>query len=283
MALDRRACRATGLRWRSRRALAAVGRRCHCAPRRHPRDLGTPGAPARPSRRCGVGFVFAFRAGTSQSAAGAFRGWIALALGIWLVVGDGSARSRPGPDSRRSSPSSASSASPWRTAGAYVAAVQRRMRPADEAALYLDAAAVFFALMAARGRHRLEHDQPGRGRRHPGPRRLLHRRAGTTFLLHLATHVPLRFAGPWEIFGGLAFAAAGYMGLLLPGPGPSRRPAPRRRRGRPARRPRRRALDRRGGRSPRYVKAADALRGLLPLGSATLTVVVAMLLVSSRR
>ena len=33
--------------------------------------------------------------------------------------------------------------------GAYVAAVRGRLRPAEEAALYLDAAAVFFGLMAA--------------------------------------------------------------------------------------------------------------------------------------
>ena len=103
----------------------------------------------------------------------------------------------------------------------------------------------------------------------------------TTLLLHLAMHVPLRFAGAWEMFSGAAFAAAGFLGLLtVSGPGPMTA-----------------ALHllvaagvllagHGGGlwtdeeaRSPRYIKTADTLRALLPVGSATLTVVIAVLLV----
>ncbi len=35
-----------------------------------------------------------------------------------------------------------------------------------------------------------------------------------TLLLLLATHVPFRFAGAWEMLVGVTFAAAGYLGLL---------------------------------------------------------------------
>ena len=104
----------------------------------------------------------------------------------------------------------------------------------------------------------------------------------TTLLLDLATHAPLRFVGPWEILVGLAFGAAGYLGLLtLTGPEPVTA-------GLHITVAIGALLAGHGGghwtdleqRTPRYLKAADTLRAILPLGSAMLTVAIGALLVS---
>ena len=88
------------------------------------------------------------------------------------------------------------------------------MRPADETAFYLDAAALFFGIMAAVviiGSSLLYDGHSVAVLAHGA---FFLGVLAATLLLDLATHVPLRFVGPWEILLGLAFAAAGYLGLL---------------------------------------------------------------------
>src|SRR6185503_13216941 len=109
---------------------------------------GTPGAQAIRVWAAAIGFAFAFRGW--HDAVGRrrrVRGWIALALGIWLI--SETARllaawtGQPALLAELSVVVFAVA-----SAGTYVAVVHGRMRRADEMAFYLDAAAVFFGLMA---------------------------------------------------------------------------------------------------------------------------------------
>ena len=100
------------------------------------------------------------------------------------------------------------------SAGTYVAVVRGRMRKADEMAFYLDAAAVFFGLMAVVvliGSGLLNDGQSVSLLAHGA---FFLGILAVTLLLLLATHAPLRFAGAWEMLAGVSFAAAGYLGLL---------------------------------------------------------------------
>ena len=115
--------------------------------------LATAGAPAPQLVRlaaAAIGFAFAFRGwhvavGRRRRRA---RGWITLAIGVWLVSETSRLVSawtgEPAILAELSVVGLAAVA-----AAAYVAATRGRMRPAEEAALYLDAAALFFAVTAA--------------------------------------------------------------------------------------------------------------------------------------
>ena len=165
--------------------------------------------------------------------------------------------------------------------GSYVSAARGRMRRADEAALYLDAAAIFFAITGAVlvAGAAFAHDPVGLAV-------VVHAAffvgiVCATLLLDLSTHVPLRLVGPWELLFGLALGAAGYIGLVIPATEPMRWAfhlaiavgallvahggahwsA---------------AEDTRG----RYLSVAAWLRGLLPLGSAVLTGVLTVVLIT---
>ncbi len=100
--------------------------------------------------------------------------------------------------------------------GCYIAAARRRLRPADETALYLDAISVFAATTGAvviigGG---LVWDPSGLA--------LLAHAAFflammlATLHLNLTTRVPLRFLGQWEMLLGLALGGGAYLGLLVP-------------------------------------------------------------------
>ncbi len=107
--------------------------------------------------------------------------------------------------------------------GAYVAAAHRRMRPADEAGLYFDAVAIFAATFGAT-------IVAGAGFVGDGVELAMLAHAAfflaaltSTLLLNVATRVPLRLIGQWEILAGLALAAAAHTALLLSGlDGPAR-------------------------------------------------------------
>jgi diguanylate cyclase (GGDEF)-like protein/PAS domain S-box-containing protein len=100
--------------------------------------------------------------------------------------------------------------------GTYVAAARGRVRPADEAALYLDAVSIFLTftaavLIAGAG---LVSDPVGLDV-------LVHAAffvaiVCSTLLLDLSMRVPLRLVGPWELLIGLALVAVGYVGLAVP-------------------------------------------------------------------
>ena len=97
--------------------------------------------------------------------------------------------------------------------GTYVAAARGRMRPADEAALYLDSAAIFLACTAA-----VFTFGAGLAGDSVGMAVLAHSAffvgiVCATLLLVLSLRVPLRLVGPWELLVGLALCAAGYIGL----------------------------------------------------------------------
>jgi len=166
--------------------------------------------------------------------------------------------------------------------GLFVSTAHRRMRPAEETALYLDAGAVVIGVLSAAAivGSRLVTDANGAGI-------LLH--AGflvallvSSILLLLAVHVPLRWAGPWEGLLGLCLGAAGYIGLLVPGMSVT-------------------AIGacnllvaagtvfvgRGGGRwdtaeddSPRYLAMTGSVRAILPIANALLTGAVAVMLVT---
>ena len=100
--------------------------------------------------------------------------------------------------------------------GSYITAARRRLRPADETALYLDAVSVFAATTGAviiigGG---LVGD--------PGELAVLAHAAfflamvAATIHLHVTTRVPFRFVGQWEMLLGLALGGGAYLGLLLP-------------------------------------------------------------------
>ncbi len=158
--------------------------------------------------------------------------------------------------------------------GSFVAAARRRMRPADEAALYLDAVGIFAAItggviVLGGG---LVTDASGLAILAYGA--FFMAIMGSTLLLNIATRVPLRNAGQWEVLAGLALGAVAQFGLLQPmsgapttfglhaamavstllvGHGGSRWTAAA-------------AIGR------RYAAVASWLRGLIPLGSVIFTV-----------
>ncbi len=163
----------------------------------------------------------------------------------------------------------------------YAAAIRGRMRSVDEAAFYLDAAAVFFGVIAAVvtfGSSVLNAGQSVAVLAHVA---FFLGIFGVTLLLHLATHVPMRFAGAWEVLVGVAFTAAGYIGLLsvgspewatsglhvaiaagvlLVGHGAGQ------------------WSDLEEG-SPRYLRVADTLRAVLPIATAIVTLGIAIALI----
>jgi diguanylate cyclase (GGDEF)-like protein/PAS domain S-box-containing protein len=209
------------------------------------------------------------------------RGWMTIAMSVWLV----SELSRlvgllAGPVSFVAELSLIGLG--VAAVGTYVTAARGRMRAAEEAALYLDAAAIFFGLVGAvvviGASLLIDHDSLVA---------LAHTAffvaiLAATLLLDLSTRVPLRFVGPWEIVFGLGLGAAGYVGLLvaaddapvrvvmhaivaggavLVGHGGGRWSAEE-------------------DRSPRYLAIADSLRTVLPLGSALVTGAIGVLLIS---
>ena len=106
--------------------------------------------------------------------------------------------------------------------GTYVSAARGRMRPADEAALYLDAASIVFAVTGAvLVAGAAFADDP------VGLAVVVHAAffvaiVCATLLLNLSTRVPLRMVGPWELLVGLALGAAAYLGLVIPAAEPTR-------------------------------------------------------------
>jgi diguanylate cyclase (GGDEF)-like protein/PAS domain S-box-containing protein len=166
--------------------------------------------------------------------------------------------------------------------GTYVSAARGRMRAADEAALYLDAASIFLTvtgavLIAGAG---LASDRLGLS--------VLVNAAFfvaivcSTLLLHLSLRVPLRVVGPWELLFGLALCAVGHVGLVVPS---SDEPL---RWGLHLTVAVGVVLGAHGGAhwtatedvSRRYLAIAGWLRRLLPLGSAVLTGVLVITLIS---
>jgi diguanylate cyclase (GGDEF)-like protein/PAS domain S-box-containing protein len=98
--------------------------------------------------------------------------------------------------------------------GCYVAAARRRLRPADETALYLDAVSVFAAttggvVIVGGG---LVGDPSGLAALAHGAFFLAMMLA--TLHLNVTTRVPLRFLGQWEMLLGLALGGGAYLGLL---------------------------------------------------------------------
>jgi diguanylate cyclase (GGDEF)-like protein/PAS domain S-box-containing protein len=166
--------------------------------------------------------------------------------------------------------------------GTYVSAARGRMRSADEAALYLDAASIFLTFTAA-----VLIVGAGLVSDPVAMDVLVHAAffvaiVCSTLLLDLSTRVPLRIVGPWELLVGLALVAVGYVGLSVPTTDASVRMA----------------LNllvavgvvagAHGGANwtatedvgARYRAIAGWLRGLLPLGSAILTGVLVVMLIS---
>ena len=166
--------------------------------------------------------------------------------------------------------------------GSYVSAAHGRMRPADEAAMYLDAASIFLTVTAA-----VLIVGAGLATDRLGLSVLVHAAffvamVCSTLLLNLSLRVPLRLVGPWETLFGLALVAVGHVGLVVPSAGE----------------PLGWALHltvavgvvlgAHGGAhwtaiedvSPRYLAITGWLRGLLPLGSAVLTGVLVITLIS---
>ncbi len=102
-------------------------------------------------------------------------------------------------------------------AGTYVSAAHGRMRPVEESALYLDAGAIFLAVVAA-----VAVAGASVATDPIGVDIMVHAAfflglVCATLLLDLATRVPLRFVGPWEVLAGVALGGIGYVGLLGPG------------------------------------------------------------------
>jgi diguanylate cyclase (GGDEF)-like protein/PAS domain S-box-containing protein len=143
----------------------------------------------------------------------AVRGWIAIGSLVWLVSELGRLLAQLSRQSSFLADLTVAGLAVSAT-GVYVSAARGRMRPADEAALYLDAVAVFCAL--AGGVVIL-----GAGFVHEASERaiLVHSAffvaiVAVALLLHVTTRVPLRLAGPWEMLLGLAVMAAAHLGLV---------------------------------------------------------------------
>ena len=164
----------------------------------------------------------------------------------------------------------------------YAAAVHGRMRPADEAALYLDSASIFLTLFAA-----VLIAGSGLVSGSVGLAILIHAAffvavVGATLLFDLSLRVPLSWVGPWELLAGLTLVAVGYVGLTVPSLDPT---------------PSLLlnglvavgvVLSAHGGAhwtatedvGARYRAVAGWLRSLLPLGSAILTCVLVVMMIS---
>ena len=236
--------------------------------------------------RAAAAIVAALLVGRSIGGAGSarerrVRSWITGAAALW-AVSETIAFSAVVPDGQPLTTVVVVSGLLTTSVGTYLAAAHGRMRGADEAALYLDAAAIVFATagstlvigswlaLDAVGFAVLVHAAFFVG--------ILF----ATVLLDLSTRVPLRFVGPWEIPVGLGLGAVGYVGLLLPetagqigwllhgsvaagalfvGHGGANWVA----------------LE---DRNPRYARFAAWMRGLLPLGSAVITGVLVVLLLT---
>ena len=145
----------------------------------------------------------------------AVRGWIGLAVLVWfaseLSRAFGAVTGQPTPVADLGVVGLAVGA-----IGTFVCAAHGRMRRVDEAALYLDAAAIFFGLAGAVvviGSRWIDG---------AGIAVLVHAAffvgiLAATLALDIATRVPLRPTGAWELLGGLALGAIGYVGLLTVG------------------------------------------------------------------
>ncbi|HYM53691.1 MAG TPA: EAL domain-containing protein [Candidatus Dormibacteraeota bacterium] len=164
----------------------------------------------------------------------------------------------------------------------YIAAAHGRMRASDEAALYLDAATIFAAtsavLLVASGRW-----ASGLS----GLTFLTHAAfflatLNATLILDLATRVPLRLAGAYGVLLGLLLGGIGYLGLLLvPGSGPAITALHATLAGGAL-------LVGYGGGSwsadedanPRFARAAERLRELMPIAAVALAPLVVIMLVA---
>jgi diguanylate cyclase (GGDEF)-like protein/PAS domain S-box-containing protein len=166
--------------------------------------------------------------------------------------------------------------------GTFVSAARGRMRTADEAALYLDAASIFLAVTGAAVviGAALSLDSVATAV-------LVHAAfflavVCATLLLDLTTRVPMRLVGPWEVLVGLTLGAFGYVGLLTPASGGPMSWVLHASVAAGA------VLVGHGGANwtaaeeagPRYAAIAAWLRGLLPLASALLAGVLVVTLIS---
>ena len=102
------------------------------------------------------------------------------------------------------------------TAGTFGSAAHGRMRPADELALYLDAASIILAITGAAlivgAGMRLDSTAMGV----LVQASFLGAALCASLLLHLTVRVPIRLVGPWEMLLGIGLGAAGLTGLLVP-------------------------------------------------------------------
>ena len=209
------------------------------------------------------------------------RGWITVAMGVWLVSESGRVAGwyiGYEPQLVELSLLGVGVAA----IGTYIAAVRGRMRRVEEAAVYLDTAGIFFGIIGAvlvLG-STVVTDPIGLGV-------LLHASFFTallaaTLLVLLATRARLRFIGPWEVLAGIAVAAVGYVGLLLPTADAGTRPFFNAVVGAGV------LIGAHGGsawnadeeHSARYEAIAGSLRAMLPLTSAVITGAVGLVLIT---
>ena len=167
--------------------------------------------------------------------------------------------------------------------GTYVAAARRRLPPADETSLYLDAIAIVGATAGA-----VIVIGGGFADAADGIAVLAHGAfflavMASTLLLNIATHVPLRLVGQWEMLAGLGLGAAGYLGLLLPATDGPMRTVLHATVGGGAL-----LVGYGGGRwtsatqaGRRYVSVAAWVRRLMPLASIIVTTIVVIMLITS--
>ena len=210
------------------------------------------------------------------------RSWLLVGVGIWFVAEvarlTGALTGRPSLAAELSVVGLAIV-----SIGAFAAAARRRMRPADEAALYLDAVGIFAATTGgvivvgatyvtdAAGLALLAHGA------------FFLAIMCSTLLLNVATRVPLRLGGQWELLAGLCLGAAAQFGLLLPiADGPAQA-------GLHATVAASALMVGHGGSrwtstayaGGRYTAIASWIRGILPLGSVVLTAVLVIMLLTT--
>ena len=141
------------------------------------------------------------------------RGWIALALAVWLI--SEIARLASGQAISSTPFTIVSLAALGVCAGAAIfTAIHARLSRVDETVFYLDAAAIFFALLAGLL-------VAGSGRSAADPTIQFHAAffvgvLAATLFLFVSIRVPLRFVGAWECLVGVGVVALGYVGLLTP-------------------------------------------------------------------
>ena len=156
---------------------------------------------------------------TVEGDARAVRAWLSAALAIWLISEVvrlvNTLAARPADTGLEI----ALVGLAITAGGTYVSALRGRLRPADEAALYLDAAIVFSACAAVLivfGGTWFGDPSVANVTIHLT---FFVSTLGATAMLDLATRAPLRVAGPYGILIGLALGALGYLGhLALPDP-----------------------------------------------------------------